>query len=271
MDFDDSGSSSDGPNDRAFHIDEDCRANLDPSIPPTSGNEYLMRVRREAQDCPKVVVANLDTSAFLAHQTVKVTEPGGLLPVPATFKAPMAWQRLQVAEFAAMRQKLVRLKALIKQKKIRVQTPNLPQAKDAENWCRLCFGRIKLKPLEPNTEEAIPIPDNLDNGMQEGTPPLLHIVAHMNQHQVTKVLEYHVNWLEATGFTRKQGRWFYALLANLQKPLTPEDCSWLRRLARLCSNIRASLESPEDPQLNELNLLICLVSRYFDQRDLADS
>ncbi|GFR60838.1 gem-associated protein, partial [Elysia marginata] len=89
--------------------------------------------------------------------------------------------------------------------------------------------------------------------------------------QVTKVLEYHVNWLEATGFSRKQGRWFYALLANLQKPLMPEDCSWLRRLARLCSNIRAALESPEDPQLNELNLIICLVARYFEQRDLADS
>ncbi|GFS20990.1 gem-associated protein 2 [Elysia marginata] len=60
--------------------------------------------RREAQGCPRVVVASLDTKPFLTQQTVKVTEPGGLLPVPANFKAPLAWQRLQVAEFAAMRQ-----------------------------------------------------------------------------------------------------------------------------------------------------------------------
>ncbi|RUS76120.1 hypothetical protein EGW08_016116 [Elysia chlorotica] len=270
MDFVESDDSSDGPTDRAFHIDEaECESTFDPSIPPTSGSEYLMRVRREAQHCPRVVVADIDTRPFLTRQTVKVTEPGGLLPVPASFKAPMAWQRLQVAEFAAMRQKLIQLKALVRQKKINVQAPNLPQAKDAENWCRLCFGKVKLKSLEPMTEEAIPVPDI--NEDEDGTPPLLHIVAHMSQHQVTSVLEYHVNWLEATGFTRKQGRWFYALLANLQKPLTPEDCSWLRRLARLCSNIRASLESPQDPQLNELNLIICLIARYFEQRDLADS
>lgn len=29
-------------------------------------------------------------------------------------------------------------------------------------------------------------------------------------------------------------------------------------------------ESPEDPRLVPLNLFICLVSRYFDQTDLAD-
>ena len=38
-----------------------------------------------------------------------------------------------------------------------------------------------------------------------------------------------------------QGQWFYALLINLQKPLTPESCSWLRQLARICSIIRATL------------------------------
>ena len=46
MDFIVSDDSSDGPNDRAFHIDEqECETAFDPSIPPTSGNEYLMRVR----------------------------------------------------------------------------------------------------------------------------------------------------------------------------------------------------------------------------------
>ena len=41
-----------------------------------------------------------------------------------------------------------------------------------------------------------------------------------------------------------QGQWFYALLTNLQKPLTPESCSWLRQLARICSILRATLVGP---------------------------
>lgn len=263
-------SDSDPPYEKALLVDENCDHEFDPNIPPASGNEYLLRVRKEAMGCPKVVVADLDTSSFLKQQTVKVSEPGGLLPVPDSYKAPMSWQRLQVAEFAGLRQKLIQYRALIKQKKITPQIPNLPHANNAESWCKLCFGKLRLKPTQhsvTNADNEENLEENLEN---EGTPPLLHIVAFMSQHQVTKVLEYHVNWLEATGFSSRQGRWFFALLANLQKPLTPEICAWIRRLARLCSNIRASLETSDDPRLNELNLIICLVSRYFEQRDLAD-
>jgi len=253
---------SDNPCVPALAIDDYDDVVMDHSVPPSSGSEYLRRVRLETQECPRVVVAKMDTSSFLTQQTVKVSEPGGLLGVPMSYKAPICWQKMQVAEFAAVRQKLIQFKALVKQKKIDVPIPKLPDANDADTWCRLCFGRLKLK-----TDVATG-----ENGEgDEGTPPLLHIVGHMSQHQVASVIEYHVNWLEATGFTSQQGRWFYSLLANLQKPLDPEVCSWLRRLTRLCSNIRASLESEEDPVLKELNLLICLVSRYFDQRDLADS
>ena len=48
-----------------------------------------------------------------------------------------------------------------------------------------------------------------------------------------------------------QGRWFYALLVCLEKPLLPETTSLLRTLARLCATLRASLVS--------LCLLILLV------------
>jgi len=261
-------SDSDGPCEAVFAVDESPNKAINLDVPATSGNEYLLRVRQEAMGCPRVVVADLDTKAFLPQQTVKVSEPGGLLPVPASFKAPMFWQRMQVSEFAALRQKLIQFKALMKQKKINIPEPNLPSANDADSWCRLCFGRLKLKSSSGAQKEAS---QGDTDRTEEGTPPLLHIIANMNQHQICSVLEYHINWLEATGFTSAQGRWFYALLANLQKPLCPEVCSWLRRLARLCSNIRASLDTVDEPILKELNLIICLVSRYFDQGDLADS
>ena len=38
-----------------------------------------------------------------------------------------------------------------------------------------------------------------------------------------------------------QGRWFYALLVCLEKPLLPETTSLLRTLARLSATLRASL------------------------------
>jgi len=40
-----------------------------------------------------------------------------------------------------------------------------------------------------------------------------------------------------------QGRWFYALLACLEKPLHPEACALIRNLARHCASLRASLVS----------------------------
>lgn len=53
----------------AFPV-EDTGEEYDLDLPPTTANEYLRRVQLEASNCPDVVVANLDTSKFLAKQTV---------------------------------------------------------------------------------------------------------------------------------------------------------------------------------------------------------
>uniref|UniRef100_A0A8C2P872 Gem-associated protein 2 n=1 Tax=Capra hircus TaxID=9925 RepID=A0A8C2P872_CAPHI len=75
---------------------------------------------------------------------------------------------------------------------------------------------------------------------------------------------------ESPGIDYVQGRWLYALLACLEKPLLPEAHSLIRQLARRCSEVRLLVDSKDDERVPALNLLICLVSRYFDQRDLAD-
>ncbi|XP_038193358.1 gem-associated protein 2 isoform X3 [Arvicola amphibius] len=75
---------------------------------------------------------------------------------------------------------------------------------------------------------------------------------------------------ESPGIDYVQGRWLYALLACLEKPLLPEAHSLIRQLARRCSEVRLLVGSKDDERVPALNLLICLVSRYFDQRDLAD-
>ncbi|XP_068195094.1 gem-associated protein 2 isoform X2 [Antennarius striatus] len=109
-----------------------------------------------------------------------------------------------------------------------------------------------------------------DNVMMVGFPPFLSIVSRLNQSTVLTVLEILINWFEEHEFVSQLGCWLYSLLACLEKPLLPEAHSSIRQLARRCAQLRSTLESLEDEKLPALNLVICLVARYFEQNDLAD-
>jgi len=106
--------------------------------------------------------------------------------------------------------------------------------------------------------------------LKEGNPPLVSVAMHLTQVMVETLLKHHFTYMNDRGFHVQQGPWIYALLALLQKPLTPDTCATLRDLARLCARLRSGLDSPTHPHLAPLNLFISLVARYFDQRDMAD-
>ncbi|XP_058018316.1 gem-associated protein 2 isoform X2 [Ahaetulla prasina] len=106
----------------------------------------------------------------------------------------------------------------------------MPTTDDEEGWKKFCLGE-KLY-LELTDQISNDESPGIDY-VQIGFPPLLSIVSRMNQATVTSVLEYLTNWL-------------------VEKEFTPE------------------LENKNDEKLSALNLLICLVGRYFDQYDLAD-
>lgn len=264
--------------DTAFTIEYNEEENFDLNLPPTSGNEYLRRVQEEAKQCPKVVVASIDRTAFQDNQNVKFRELSGCHPAPKGFAPTIEWQELQISNFSEVRQRLSRFNALQVEKNSGLEhdSKKIPLAADIEGWCRLCFGRLRprsrvgynseMSESESNVEENGQVADSYS-----GTPPLLHVIFQMDQPTIIKVLEYHINWFEATGFSTGQGRWFYALLACLEKPLIPEACSLLRNLARTCASLRATLTNPVNPHLVPLNLLICLVAGYFGQCDLIDS
>lgn len=105
----------------------------------------------------------------------------------------------------------------------------------------------------------------------------MHIVNHLKPNIVDRLVEYHVTWADDLGgFTNieLQGPWLYALLARLEKPLHPDIQSTLRNLVLVCTRQRSVLPYPaprEDTLLPTLNLLICLVAKYFDQGDLIDT
>ncbi|XP_075700795.1 gem-associated protein 2 isoform X4 [Rhinoderma darwinii] len=143
-----------------------------------------------------------------------------------------------------------------------------PSTEDEDSWKKFCLGERLYSDLAAalNTENRNPGIDYI----KVGFPPLLSIVSRMSQATVTSVLEYLVNWFEEKEFTPELGRWLYALLASLEKPLLPEAHSLIRQLARRCSQVRADVEHQEDERVSALNLFICIVSSepIFRQQDL---
>ena len=93
----------------------------------------------------------------------------------------------------------------------------------------------------------------------------------MTQDEVIRVLSYHQKWIKQLGFTADMGRWIYALLVALDKPLPSEVYSVLRDLSRVCSECRHKMDIKTDTKtVNAINLIICLIGRYFEQNDMCD-
>nr|XP_060614917.1 gem-associated protein 2 isoform X1 [Anolis sagrei ordinatus] len=245
--------------------DCDLTEDFDPTVPPRTPQEYLKRVQIEAANCPDVVVAQIDPKKLKKKQTVNISL-SGCQPAPVGYSPTLKWQQQQVAHFSTIRQNVNKHRDHWKAQQLDSNVA-IPRSEDEEAWKKFCLGE-KLY-----FEKAVQVSSDDNEGIdyvQIGFPPLLSIVSRMNQATVTSVLEYLTNWLGKKEFTPELGRWLYALLACLEKPLLPEAHSLIRQLARQCSEVRALEENKNDEKVSALNLIICLVGRYFDQHDLAD-
>ncbi|XP_063803574.1 gem-associated protein 2 [Pseudophryne corroboree] len=245
----------------------DLPVDYDPTAPPRTPQEYLRRVQIEAARCPDVVIAQIDPKKLRKKQTVSIAL-SGCQPAPEGYSPSLRWQQQQVAQFSAVRQSLNKRRSHWKSQPLDSNV-TMPSTEDEESWKKFCLGERLYSDLAAalNAENQNPGIDYI----KVGFPPLLSIVSRMSQATVTSVLEYLVNWFEERDFTPELGRWLYALLACLEKPLLPEAHSLIRQLARRCSQVRAEVDHKEDERVSALNLFICLVGRYFEQRDLADS
>uniref|UniRef100_A0A3Q3KME2 Gem-associated protein 2 n=1 Tax=Monopterus albus TaxID=43700 RepID=A0A3Q3KME2_MONAL len=205
---------------------------------PRNPQEYLRQVQLEASLCPEVVVAQIDPKKLKRKQTVDVPVEG-CHAAPVGFSPSLRWQQQQVSNFSDIRQ---------------------PKLADEEGWKRFCLGEklyLGTSSCDPDEE-----PESALDYCKVGFPPFLSIVSRLNQTTLLMVLEILISWFEEREFVPQLGRWLYALLACLEKPLLPEAHSSIRQLARRCAQFRSTLESREDEKLPALNLLICLVARY---------
>ncbi|XP_032098392.1 gem-associated protein 2 isoform X5 [Sapajus apella] len=196
----------------------------------------------------------------------------GCQPAPEGYSPTLQWQQQQVAQFSTVRQNVNKHRSHWKSQQLDSNV-TMPKSEDEEGWKKFCLGEKLCADgaVGPATNESPGI-----DYVQIGFPPLLSIVSRMNQATVTSVLEYLSNWFGERDFTPELGRWLYALLACLEKPLLPEAHSLIRQLARRCSEVRLLVIGSLLPRLEWSGAITAHCSpnllrlRYFDQRDLAD-
>ncbi|XP_054716849.1 gem-associated protein 2-like [Uloborus diversus] len=256
---------------RAFDMWE-VPENIDLNAPPVSGFDYLYRVRLETRKCPKVVVANIDTTKFIHRRTQSVDFHSGFTPAPPGLEPDTEWQKGELELFEKYRTQLFKNRALLKRKFAKRNSPNIN--KSAE-WCLYCLGYEKYngiyKKIDPESDCSSDVPAKKKPCLDLGNRPLLSILLYLNQRSVKKLVSYHTSWLKEIGISKEQGEWIYALLMCLEKPLDPDTCDVLRNLSKLCSSLRLGLLNPQDEMLISLNIIITIIAQCFDQKDLSDT
>lgn len=258
-------------NKKAFDIGE-LPENIDLDAPPVTGFDYLYRVRLETKNCPKVVVSDIDTTQFICHQTVKFDFCNGFVRASPGFEPDSNWQDDVLSSFTKIRDERRRHDDLLKSKFPAREMPNLS---NRSSWCKFCLGKDRYAQICGKKEIADREEDDSPKRKRtrvcnEGNPPYLSFMLYLNQGDIMTLIKYHVEWLKVLKFTHNQGEWLYALLVCLQKPLAPDACDLLRSLSRICSSLRSDILDPEDEALVALNMLITIISHYFDQRDMSD-
>lgn len=107
--------------------------------------------------------------------------------------------------------------------------------------------------------------------------PLLLNMLHIHQRDLEELIEFQSNWLtdDIDWYLANKDwypQWVYCSLACLRLPCEPNLLNSLRKIARTCHRLRNQLNANESATIDNatpLSLLICIVSRNFDQSDLV--
>lgn len=283
---------------KALYVDcEDLdSAQFDSSKPPATAEEYLKGVIREANALEDVGIAKnaskLTSKAvhIAVREKAQLGESDTILPTEE-------WQNKQVADFSRVRLQFARHAAYVQKQDIEERKRHkLPSKTNEQGWCTFCYGKEfwndileARKQMDDEDEENIsdekPITQHNKhssafNDLPNGELPLTSIITQLKQNELVYLLELQIDWAEVIGIKiKEQGLWIYALMAALEKPPHPDVTSTLRSLVLACSQQRKRISQDQSDSLNQkpipnivvhLNLLICLVAKYFGQKDLAD-
>ncbi|CAI5714874.1 unnamed protein product [Hyaloperonospora brassicae] len=235
------------------------RQRMQEGFPPQDVQEYLWRVRLEAEDLPDIVVASdVDARQYDAQQTSNIPTLQSFGDEKTTLdRLPdEEWTRNLLADFAELRQLIARWECVGPPPaeahgagdgaNERART-KVPKMSDEDGWALFFFGK-------PGFETS-------------ATPPHLRLLLQFDQVLTRKLLDYHAAWLseEATSLSRARAVWMYALMARLDKPVHAGVAATIRQILRRCWILRCELEMPSGVQLKSLNVLIVIAGHFFGQ------
>lgn len=142
---------------------------------------------------------------------------------------------------------------------------------DEESESETTENNLQVSPEVSQDERII----NLDE-IENGIPPILRVVLRLTTHQTSGLFDLFATLIEKNqALPPVLAEWIFALLSAQSTPFEPSIASRMRNICKACRKLRVKLVSDESFQtskteLNSLNLLILIISQFFDQKDLAD-
>ncbi|KAF0895925.1 hypothetical protein E2562_017567 [Oryza meyeriana var. granulata] len=200
---------------------------------PLDGFEYLRRVRWEANQIPRVKVANIDLSTSRNEQTPYMPEIPGIPKCSPDLRASRHWEDTFITYFSETRLAFSEFDC-------------------SDGPSVSCGIKNSLKP---------------SNKSEPQTDPTLTMIGSMDAVSRAATLRNYIDMIQSLDkLSRNECLWLFALCVSVDTPLDAETCASLRSLLRKCANILAT-KSEMDDEVAMLNILIAISGRFFGQYD----
>ncbi|XP_055317048.1 protein Gemin2 [Sitodiplosis mosellana] len=232
---------------------------FDPNQEPIDGEQYLRSVIYERNHCPAVVVKPV-------KKKKKKKNVGTSQPANEPNSVRSIWDQYAEVE--------------MEDKTPTSLLPTVEWLKIQSNLFQQLHDRITLirQTFQPDYEH-VDLPDQNTNEAWlahcQEKEPLLQNMLHIHQRNLEQVIEYQSNWIvdDIDWYMINKfwyPKWVYSSLACLRLPCEPNLLNSLRNIAKICHRLRIKLNTEEAiDSATPLSLIICIVSRNFNQFDLG--
>jgi len=124
-----------------------------------------------------------------------------------------------------------------------------PDLKDEQGWLKYCFG---------------------ENSLAQPHVPLLTLMIQLDEVAIIRLLKLHIKWIQSpsTDWSSLRLQWLFALLVCLDLPIDASMQAELFQLQKSCKTVRATSESLDDDILAGINIVITVLEKVFNQREV---
>jgi survival of motor neuron protein-interacting protein 1 len=250
----------------------------DPNIPPVTGEEYLRRVQLEAAKCPKVVVAEYpQLKEVVDHKEINEYIGIGSDVNSSIIDLPLDAQQELVSEFSRTRTRLELMRDMLSDEEKKKARSHHPKISNVFYYKRWCLGNDISS--DSSDEEVVDSKSvrRPSRGKGQKNPPVkerslpIKFLLSLDQQEVLTLLQLQTKWITDYDFNAEtSGQWLHSLLSALEKPLDSEGYSVLREVCRCIKRLRSNSDDDREDsdRHRSMDLIVCIICRYFDQRDL---